>query len=481
MGRMPAARQDFLYDRVSRHVLDLIEGGTLQPGDRAPSLRGLSRQLRVSISTVKQAYAELEARGVLRVRPQSGFYVNGLPQPVAPVPRRRAVCCKPRRVRFGELFEEIFLLANNPEIVPLGAAVPSPDLMPVKGLLRATRRAAGLHAGEAVDYCFPPGLLRLRRQIARRYAELGIGVSPEEVVITSGATEALTLALQTVARRGDIVAVESPTYFSVLRLIERMGLLAVEIDTDPETGMDPDALEMALETMEVRAVLTVPHFSNPLGASMPEAAKRRIAELVAEHDVALIEDDIYGDLYFEGERPLPLRGFDEGGKVITCSSFSKTLAPGYRVGWVLAGSYLDDVLEWKQATTSATASLTQLGVSEYLRSGEYERHLRRLRRAFRDQVERMRMLVARHFPKGTRITRPGGGFVLWVEMPRSADCLEVFHRALEEGISITPGILFSATRRYRNFIRINCGHTWSREIERAVVRLGHIVARQCGD
>ncbi len=480
MGRLSTARQEFLYDRVSRHVLDLIEQGTLQPGERAPSLRGLSRQLKVSISTVKQAYAELEARGVLRVRPQSGFYVNGLPQPAAPVPRRRAVCCKPRRVRFGELFEEIFLLANNPEIVPLGAAVPSPDLMPGKGLLRATRRAAGLHAGEAVDYCFPPGLPRLRRQIARRYAELGVGVSPEEVVITSGATEALTLALQTVARRGDIIAVESPTYFSVLRLIERMGLLAVEIDTDPETGMDPEALDMALETMDVRAVLTVPNFNNPLGALMPEANKRRIAELVAEHDVALIEDDIYGDLYFEGERPPPVRRFDPSGKVLTCSSFSKTLAPGYRVGWVLAGSYLDDVLEWKQATTSATASLTQLGVSEYLRSGEYERHLRRLRKAFRDQVERMRLLVARHFPPGTRITQPGGGFVLWVEMPRGCDCLEVFHQALEKGISITPGILFSATRRYRNCIRLNSGHTWSEEIEQAVIRLGDIVARQCG-
>ncbi len=468
--------QGFLYDQVSRHVLGLIEQGTLRPGERAPSLRGLSRQLKVSISTVKQAYGSLEERGVLKVRPQSGFYVSGLPQQAPPVPRRHAVCCKPRKVRFGELFEEIFLLANNPEIVPLGAAVPSPDLLPGKGLLRATRRAAGLHAEAAIDYCFPPGLPALRRQIARRYAEFGVSVSPDEVVITSGATEGLTLALQAVARRGDVIAVESPTYFSVLRLIERMGLLAVEIDTDPETGMDPEALEMALETMDIRAVLTVPNFNNPLGALMPVAHKQRIAQLVAEHGVTLIEDDIYGDLYFEGERPPPIRRFDEAGRVITCSSFSKTLAPGYRVGWVLAGSRVDDVLEWKQATTSATASLPQLGVSEYLRSGEYDRHLRRLRQAFRDQVEHMRLLVARHFPPGTRITQPAGGFVLWVEMPRGNDCLEVFHNALEAGISITPGILFSATRRYRNCIRISCGHASSDEIEAAVEKLGQILS-----
>ena len=467
----------FLYDQVSRHVMGLVESGTLKPGDRVPSLRKLSRQLKVSITTVKQAYVALEDQGVLKVRPQSGFYVNSLIEQAPQVQRKTTICCKPRKVRFGELFEEIFQIANNPDIAPLGAAVPSVDLMPVKGLVRATNRAATRFAESALDYCFPPGNLELRRQIARQYVDMGLAVSPDDVIVTSGATEALTLCLQAVTRRGDIIAVESPTYFSVLRLLERMGLLAVEIDTDPETGMSPEALQSALDTMDIKAVLTVPNFNNPIGALMPDENKQRIAELVAEHAIPLIEDDVYGELYFDERRPPVIKLHDKGDRVLTCSSFSKTLAPGYRIGWVLAGDrYREDILEWKQATTSAVASLPQLAVSEYLRGGEYERHLVRMRKAFREQVERMRFMVARHFPEGTRMTNPRGGFVLWVEMPRGSDCLEVFNRALEEGISVTPGIMFSATRRYRNFIRISCGHSWSEEIEQAVIRLGQIVA-----
>ena len=468
--------QGFLYDRVSRHVMAMVESGTLKPGDRVPSLRQLSRQLKVSITTVKQAYVALEEQGVLKVRPQSGFYVNSRAEPVPQVKHRAAVCCKPRKVRFGELFEEIFQIANNPDIVPLGAAVPSVDLMPVKGLLRATNRAAARFSESALDYCFPPGNIELRRQIARQYVDMGMAVSPDDIIVTAGATEALTLSLQAVTRRGDIIAVESPTYFSVLRLVERMGLLAVEIDTDPETGMNPEVLENALDTMEIKAVLSVPNFNNPIGALMPEENKQRIAGLVSQYGIPLIEDDVYGELYFDEARPSVIKRYDETDQVLTCSSFSKTLAPGYRIGWVLAGRYFEDVLEWKQATTSAVASLPQLAVAEYLRSGEYERHLVRMRRAFREQVEKMRFMVAQHFPEGTRMTNPRGGFVLWVEMPRGTDCLEIFNRALDEGISTTPGIMFSATRRYRNFIRISCGHSWSEEIGHAVTRLGEIVA-----
>ena len=471
-----AQMEGFLYDRVSRHVMGLVESGTLKPGDRAPSLRQLSQQLKVSITTVKQAYVALEDQGVLSVRPQSGFYVNNRVEQAPQVQLRSTTSFKPRKVRFGELFEEIFQIANDPNIVPLGAAVPSVDLMPVKGLIRATNRAASRLAESVLDYCFPPGNAELRRQIARQYLQLGMSVSPEDVIVTSGASEALHLCLQAVTRRGDIIAVESPTYFSVLRLIERMGLLAVEIDTDPETGMRLDALENVLETMDVKAILSVPNFNNPTGALMPEENKRRLAELIAEHNIPLIEDDIYGELYFDDIRPPVIKKFDTNGLVLTCSSFSKTLAPGYRIGWVLAGRYRDEVLEWKQATTSAVASLTQQAVSDYLRSGEYERHLVRMRKAFREQVEKMRFTVAHHFPEGTRMTNPRGGFVLWVEMPRGVDCLDVFNRALEAGISITPGIIFSATRRYRNFIRISCGHSWSAEIEQAVKKLGEIVA-----
>lgn len=469
--------EGFLYDRISRYILDQVEQGTLSPGDRAPSLRALSKKLGVSISTVSQAYAALQDLGVLRVRPQSGYYVDGQPglQPVSMVPRKTSVSRQPRKVRFGELFEEIFSVANDPDVVPLGAAVPAVELMPVKGLLRATNRASARQPEQAVDYCFPPGNLDLRREIARRYADLGLSIDPDNIIVTSGCSEALTLSLQAVARRGDIVAVESPTYFSVLRLIERMGMLAVEIDSDPETGLCLDALENAIETMDIKAVVAVLNYSNPTGSHMPDPAKQRLVQMLERADIPLIEDDIYGDLYFGERRPAIAKCYETSGRVLTCGSFSKTLAPGFRVGWVIADRYRDDVLEWKQATSSAMCSLPQMATADYLRSGEYDRHLVRLRRAYRQQVDKMRFMLAQHFPKGTRISNPKGGFVLWVEMPRGIDALELLNRALQEQISFTPGMMFSATRKFRNFMRVSCGHPWDERIEAAVVRLAELI------
>lgn len=466
----------FKYDQVSRHIVALVDKGLLKPGDRLPSLRGLSRQLKVSITTVSQAYAALERRGLVKTRPQSGFYLRSAVSQAPGPPGKTSTSGRPRKVRFGELFEEIFMMANDPHVAPLGAAKPAVELMPVKGLVRATSRAAARAPQAALDYCFPPGDLELRRLIAQRYVEVGLDVAPEKVVVTTGATEALALSLQTVARRGDIIAVESPTYFSVLRLIERMGMLAVEIDTDPATGLCLEALENAIDTMDVQAVLTVPNFSNPIGSLMPEDKKRDLVALLERHGIPLIEDDIYGELYFHGPRPGVAHTHSRKGQVLTCSSFSKTLAPGYRIGWVIADRYRDDVLEWKQATSSAVASLPQFAVAEFLRTGEYERHLVRLRAAYHEQVQKMRFVLGRHFPAGTRVTNPQGGFVLWVELPPGVDCLEVFSRALAANIGITPGVLFSATRRYRNAIRINCGYPWSAAIEQAVIRLGGIVA-----
>jgi DNA-binding transcriptional MocR family regulator len=456
--------------------MDLIDSGVLKPGDRVPSLRKLSQQLKVSITTVSQGYALLAERGVLESRPQSGFYVK--PVVSAPdLPRKTSTCCRPRKVRFGELFEQVFMVANDPNVVPLGAAVPAMELLPIKGLQRATNRVLARHAEACMNYCFSPGHLRLRQEIARRYMEIGLAVDPEDVIVTTGATEALALSLQTVAQRGDIIAVESPTYFSVLRLIEKLGMLAVELDTDPETGICLDALESALETMDIKAVVTVPNFSNPIGSLMPEGHKQRMVEILEAANVPLIEDDIYGELYFDDARPHVAKCYERDGGVFSCSSFSKTLAPGYRIGWVIADQrHHHRILEWKQASSSASSSLGQYAIAEYLASGEYERHVQRLRNAYRTQTEQMRFMLARHCPKGTRISNPRGGFVLWVEMPRGNDCIDIFNQALERGISLLPGILFSATRRYKNFIRISCGQPWSDALEQSAIELAGMIS-----
>ena len=472
----PASASDtFKYDQVSRHITTLIEKGDIKPGDRAPSLRKLSKQLGVSISTVSQAYLSLEDQGILTAKPQSGFFINALVKQINNIPKSASTSSQPRKVRFGDLFEEIFSNANNPRIAPLGSSKPSMEFMPVKSLTRTTRSIISRHPAKCMEYCFPPGKHKLREQIALLYSHINNRVMPDDVIITSGATEALALSLQAVAKRGDIIAVESPTYFAVLRMIEKMGMLALEIETDSKTGMDLSALEEAFDTMDIAAVLASPNFSNPLGSLMPEQKKRDLVNMLAERDVPLIEDDVYGDIYFGEKGPRSAKSYDLNNQVLSCSSFSKTLAPGYRIGWILPGRYYKKVLELKHATFSATSSISQLTMAEFLSSGQYSRHLTRLRRNMREQVEKGRYMVAKYFPEGTCISNPQGGNVLWVEMPRGCNCIDIFNRALQKNIGITPGILFSARRRFKNYMRINCGYPWDEANLHAIEVLGQIV------
>ena len=473
--------ETYKYDQVSRYVNELIEKGDLKPGDKAPSLRKLSKQLGVSIATVTQAYVNLEDQGVLTAKPQSGFYINALADQINDIPKAAGTPGQARRVRFGDLFEEVFRNANDPRITPFGVSNPSMEFMPVKSLTRATRSIVSRQPQKSMDYLYPPGDRKLREQIAALYEQTHTRVSPNNIVITSGATEALSISLRTVAKRGDIIAVESPTYFAVLRMIEQMGMLAVEIETDPVTGLDLEALEDAFDTMDIKAVMASPNTSNPLGCQMSEDKKRELVNLLAERDIPLIEDDVYGSIYFGDKAPRPAKSYDLNNIVISCSSFSKTLSPGHRIGWAIAGRYHKKFLQYKQAWSSATSSINQLALAEFLSSGQYDRHLVRLRVAMREQVEKGRFMVAKNFPGGTRISHPHGGNVLWIEMPEHCDSIDIFNRALENNIGIAPGILFSATRRFKNYIRINCGHPWNEASEAALKTLGQIVASCPGD
>jgi DNA-binding transcriptional MocR family regulator len=478
MSAVGGSSESFLYEQVEGLVKSMIDDGVLKAGERVPSIRAMSRKARVSMATVMQAYLALENKGYVEARPKSGFYVRARRWNEPSVPRKSNPRLQPRRVERQDLIDSIFAVTHEPGIVSLGIANPSPELLPVKGLTRALKQVASRYPLEGMQYCFQRGGVdELRKQIALRSASLGCSISPDEVLTTSGATEALSVALRTVAEPGDIIAVESPTYFAILQLIERLGMLALEIRTDPDTGMDLDALAHALDSVDVKAVMSVANFSNPLGSLMPDDAKKAMVEMLAERRVPLIEDDIYGDLHFGEQRPPVAKAFDQEGLVLTCSSFSKTIAPGYRVGWLLPGKFAAAAAKWKLSTTGTSAPLPQLAVAEFLRTGNYDRHLRLLRKTYRDQLEQMRFCIAREFPPGTRITRPQGGFVLWVELAKNLDGTELFGEALANGVSVTPGVLFSSTPKFKNCIRISCGLPWNDRIESAVATLGRIAAK----
>jgi DNA-binding transcriptional MocR family regulator len=305
-------------------------------------------------------------------------------------------------------------------------------------------------------------------------------VSPDEVVITSGAQEAMALCLRAVAQPGDTIALESPTYYGVLQLIEVLGLKALEISTDPREGVWCDALENALNTTKIAACLFVTNFNNPLGSLMPDGCKEKLVKLLAARGVPLIEDDIYGDLSFSPVRPKTAKAYDGDGQVLLCSSFSKTLAPGYRVGWCIPGLYQKEVERQKLFTSISTATIPQMAIAEFLATGGYDHHLRKVRKACEDQVKRMSDAVCEYFPEGTKLTRPQGGSVLWVELNDGIDSLRLHDLALAENVSIAPGPIFSPTGKYRHFVRLNCGLTWSDEVDRAMRTLGRLIKEMGG-
>jgi DNA-binding transcriptional MocR family regulator len=469
-------QESALYQTVAASISGMIAAGTLKPGERVPSVRRLSSQRRVSVATVLRAYEVLENNGLIEARPNAGFYVRPR-MPVAAEPALSNPPAAPRLVGISALVQEV-LDSRRPEVVSFGAACPPPDHMPTARLQRLISSIARRKPQALTTYVLPPGNEELRRQIARRSLDLGCNLAAGEIIITSGAMEALNLCVRAVARPGDTIALESPTYFGLLQILESLGVKALEIPTHPREGMSLEALEFALERSKIAAVIAMPNAQNPLGFTMSDDNKKRLVKMLARRGVPLIEDDVYGDLYYAEERPLPAKAFDRSGNVMLCSSFTKTVAPGFRLGWVAPGRWQAQVQMLKFINSVGNPELLQLAVAEFLASGGYDRQLRTLRRVFRDQVAQVSAAVSTHFPAGTRITRPAGGFILWVELPETCDSVELFRQALRNNISLGPGVLFSASDRYRHCLRMGCAEAWSPKVEQAIARLGQLAARQ---
>jgi DNA-binding transcriptional MocR family regulator len=434
--------------------------------------------MQVSVNTVMEAYARLENSGKVEARPQSGYYVRSrMPEPGPGVAKDGAdedpvACC----VSIEEGPMRIMRTLADPSVVPLGGGIPNSDLLPVDRLNRMLAGEARRFPIQSVSYTGPRGTDRLRIQIAKRSLSYGCAFSQEEIVVTSGCVEAVTLALQATCRPGDTVAIASPVYYTFLHSIQWMGLKVLEIPSTPKEGMSVDVLSYAIRNNPVHACIVISNFNNPLGSVMPDERKRELVALLAQHDIPLVEDDVYGDLAFGPDRPSAVKAYDEKGGVLYCSSFSKTLAPGYRVGWIAPGKHLRKVMQLKSLLNIATATPTQLAIAEFLTSGGYDHHLRAIRRVYGRQMEKVRGAVSRYFPAGTRVTRPEGGFVLWVEMPEGVDSMRLHEEARKKGIGIAPGSLFSTGGRYGNCLRLNAAF-WSERTEQALETLGGLAEK----
>ncbi|ESP93566.1 transcriptional regulator, DNA-binding HTH domain/MocR family protein [Pseudoalteromonas luteoviolacea 2ta16] len=463
----------FLYQQVIDVINDMISQQVLKPGDKLPSLRKLAQQLSVSIPTVKQAYYHLEGQGRIYSKEKSGYFLFDGEQNT--LPRRCKLPINPTQVNKQSLIEQVYEGIHAPHEAKFGIANPV-TAMGDEAILAKMMRSALKQAGEQLlQYGAMDGLLKLKQQIVQRYLHMGLSVVADDIVITNGAQEALAIALQCVTQPGDVVAIESPGYFGIIELIENLGLQAIEIPVCPDDGLWLEDLAHALTKHDVKACVCSTSINNPIGSFMPDSRRQSLLQMLVENNVTLIEDDVYGDLYFTKYRGKPAQYYAQPGQVITCDSFSKTAAPSYRVGWMLAPGHAARARRYKRALSCSSSLINQWVLAEYLASGAYDRHLKKLRLRLQENKQKMLACIRSAFPIETRISDPRGGCVVWLELDASIDGGTLFNMAMAQGISLTPGQLFSASERFQNCIRLSYGLPWQDKHEASLKRLGELV------
>ncbi|CAN5265572.1 PLP-dependent aminotransferase family protein [soil metagenome] len=466
-----------LYHRVAGELEAAIASGSLRTGDRLPSVRQLCQQHGVSVSTVTLAYRWLENRAIVEARPKSGYFVAARRETL-PEPEIDTRMSSAGFVTGDDITREFLLGADDPLAAPSFCPNPARELLPEAKLRHIMARVNRLHPEFATRYQMM-GSMALRQEIARRSVSAGLRLRPEEIILTNGGTEALFLALRSVAKAGDTIALESPTYWMMLEIIRSLGMRSLEIPTHPREGISVEALDFATQTPgAIRACVVIPNFQNPLGSLMPVENKRRLVALAAERGFTIVETDIYGETHFGEDRPPVLKSFDTQDDVLLCSAFTKTVAPGYRVGWIAPGRHFRTTQSLKFHTSVTGALLQQEVLAEFIRDGGYDHHMRKLRAALKHQSQQMADAVACHFPAGCKLSRPQGGFMLWIEMPPQVDSRKVFEQARREHIGVAPGATFSCSSRFDHFIRVHYGEPWSAKLDAHIRRLGQIVAEQ---
>ncbi|AHG21746.1 GntR family transcriptional regulator [Chania multitudinisentens RB-25] len=459
------------YAALAAILRQRIEQGLYAAGERLPSVRALSLEHGVSISTVQQAYRQLEECLLVEPRAKSGYFVRR-PHRIAELPAVTRPVQWP--VDISQWEQVLDLIRSKPHSyrVQLGRGMPDVNEPTLKPLIKALGNTARHGDLRSLYYDDIQGVVGLREQIARLLLDSGCQLDAEQLVITTGCHEALSCGLRAICQPGDIVAVDSPCFHGTMQTLKGLGMKALEIPTDPLTGISLEALEMALDQWPVKVILLTPNCNNPLGYIMPDAHKKRLLTLAQRCDVAIIEDDVYGDIAYSYPRPRTIKSFDGDGRVLLCSSFSKTLAPGLRIGWIAPGRYLERVLHMKYITTGSTATQPQLAIAEFIRGGHYIQHLRRMRIRYQQNRDLITCWITQYFPADTRVSQPRGGFMLWVELHKEFDTLRLNHCLEPLGIQIAVGSIFSASGKYRNCLRINYAPKLTTDVEQAIKQIG---------
>lgn len=469
--------EDHLYLQVADGLEKMIADEVLRIGDKLPSVRVLSDEYGISMGTAFQAYYHLEGRGLIESRPKSGYYVRFNHKRYPDLPNQVKPDVISHEVSIKEMIASIYDDIARANVTNFALAVPDISLLPAAKLNKSAIYALRNTKNNCLDYEHTQGNVELRKQIAKLAFNWGKNIKPDEVIITTGCLEAVNLCLKAVTKPGDTVAVESPTYFGINQAIESLGLKVVEISTDPVSGIDLEHLKKAIKKFPVKACVFVPNFNNPLGSCMSDENKKQLTEIITEHNIPLIEDDIYGELYFGKTRPKNCKYYDTKGLVMYCSSLSKSLAPGYRVGWVIPGRFFEQVRQIKRIQNISSPTVTQAALAHFLKHGRYEFHLKNLRKSLHTQSLRYVQAIIKYFPADTKVSRPHGGFILWLELNKKIDAFKLRTEAMKHQVSIVPGKIFSTGNSYANCIRISFGKPWSDDTDYGLMMLGKIIKK----
>ncbi|KFF12068.1 transcriptional regulator [Chryseobacterium soli] len=467
--------KEFLYTEIANGIAAQIRSGALKSGDKLPSVRTLCKEHQISMNTAKRIFLELESQSLIDSKPQSGYFVSASLAITLPLPEASRPSLIANHNEPDELISTVYENMGKNDLTLFSIAIPSGDLLPLaklkKEIVSATR---ALKAG-GTEYEELQGNLKLRRMIALRSLSWGGNFNETDLVTTNGGMNALSFCLMALGKPGDTIAIESPCYPGILQLATGLGLKVLELPTHPSTGIEIETLKKVIPAIDI--CLLIPNFNTPLGSCMSDENKKEVVRLLAEHNIPLIEDDVYGDIYFGSHRPKCCKSFDKEGNVLYCSSISKTLAPGYRVGWIAPGKYKDKILKLKLLHSTSSISIVNEAVANFLKTGRYEKHLHQLRKTLQSNYQNYVQTIAESFPAGTKTSRPQGGLSLWVEFDKNIQTRKLYDLAIKENISIAPGRMFTLQDQFENCMRLCIGLPWSEETRLKLQQVGNMAKK----
>ncbi len=463
------------YFEIARQIESQILSKTLLHGAKLPSIRELAIKYSVAKNTVISALQQLESKKLVVAAPKKGYFVS-YQSTTKRIPKLLISPLTVQAVNMPDVFYDVMEKGAAFDI--LATPTNFHDHNKLSELNRyigkSLRQKSAAHANY---YDKPLGNDYLREQIALRYQQRECNFNREQLCITSGCQHALFIALLSCCKPGDNIAVETPTFYGVLRLLEQLNLNIIEIPSSIETGINTKELTNALSKWNISACIVTPCFATPAGSCMTDTQKQSMVLLANEYDFAIIEDDIYGDIGFDQSAIKPIKAFDTEDRVILCGSFSKSLSRDLRLGWISAGRWHKEAVRFKLASQLANSQSDQEGVAQFMMHGHYRRHLDQFRVKLAQQQAQLIDAIEQYFPKDCAYSIPKGGLCLWLELNNNVNTDVLYQQARKLNIHLTPGLLFSSQGFYNHHLRLSYNHPITNERLTALKQLAMLIKK----